>query len=161
MVTSRLSGNCLGRRSRRVGAHPQRYRLQVNQGGSLKKTLFNGALTIKKNNIPILSSVVDAVVFKQVKEQTGGRLRFALSGGAALSRDTQEFLNTSLVSLLQGYGMTESCGMTSILTPEFYKYGTSGGIVPAIECKLAMFLMPVTLPPMTLLRVKCLFAALP
>lgn len=109
---------------------------KVNSSGSLKKNLFNGALTIKKNKVPLLSSIVDSVVFKAVKEQTGGRLRIALSGGAALSKETQEFLNTALVLLLQGYGLTESCGMTAILTPEFYSYGPSGGCVPAVEIKL-------------------------
>ncbi|PWY99700.1 acetyl-CoA synthetase-like protein [Testicularia cyperi] len=109
---------------------------KVNAGGALKKNVFGGAMTIKKNKIPVLSNVVDAVVFKAVKEQTGGRLRIALSGGAALSKETQEFLNTALVTLLQGYGLTESCGMTAILTPEFYSYGPSGGCVPSIEIKL-------------------------
>ncbi|CCF52148.1 hypothetical protein NDA11_003370 [Ustilago hordei] len=109
---------------------------KVNASGSFKQKLFNGALTIKKNKIPLLTSVVDNVVFKAVREQTGGRLRFALCGGAALSRETQEFLNNALVLLLQGYGLTESCGMTAILHPEFYSYGPSGGCVPAIEIKL-------------------------
>ncbi|KAJ1022946.1 hypothetical protein NDA13_004995 [Ustilago tritici] len=109
---------------------------KVNAGGSFKQKLFNGALAIKKNKIPLLTSVVDNVVFKAVREQTGGRLRFALCGGAALSRETQEFLNNALVLLLQGYGLTESCGMTAILHPEFYSYGPSGGCVPAIEIKL-------------------------
>lgn len=109
---------------------------KVNAGGSVKKSVFNGAMTIKKNKLPLLSSVVDSAVFKQVREQTGGRLRIALSGGAALSKETQEFLNNALVTLLQGYGLTESCGMTAILHPDFYSYGPSGGIVPAIEAKL-------------------------
>ncbi|PWN52643.1 acetyl-CoA synthetase-like protein [Violaceomyces palustris] len=109
---------------------------KINQAGPVKKTLFNGAMTIKKNKIPVLSGVVDSVVFKAVKDQTGGRLRLALSGGASLSRETQEFLDTALVTLLQGYGMTESCGMCAILTPEFMQYGSVGVPVPAIEIKL-------------------------
>lgn len=83
---------------------------KVNNSGALKKNMFNGALAIKKNKVPVLSGVVDAVVFKAVKEQTGGRMRLGLSGGAPLSKETQEFLDIALVTLLQGYGMTESCG---------------------------------------------------
>ena len=45
-----------------------------------------------------------------VKQNTGGNLRFVLSGGAAISKETQDFLSTALVTVLQGYGMTESCG---------------------------------------------------
>ncbi|KAN0065927.1 long-chain fatty acid-CoA ligase [Thecaphora frezii] len=103
---------------------------------SIKKTVFNGSMTIKKNKVPVLSGVVDSVIFKAVKEQTGGRLRLALSGGAPLSKETQEFLDVALVTLLQGYGMTESCGMCAILTPEFMQYSSVGVPVPAIEVKL-------------------------
>ncbi|KAE8257679.1 hypothetical protein A4X13_0g2193 [Tilletia indica] len=110
---------------------------KVNAAGGIKKSLFNGAYTLKRNKVPLLSSVADAVVFKAMKEQTGGRLRLALSGGAAISKETQEFLNLTLVQLLQGYGMTESCGMCAILTPEFFtSYGPVGVPVPAIEVKL-------------------------
>ena len=75
---------------------------KVKEGG--KAGLFNAAMTMKRNST-ILGYVADAVVFKKVKEATGGRLKFALSGGAPISRDTQEFLQTALVTMLQGYGM--------------------------------------------------------
>lgn len=94
---------------------------KVNSAGTLKKTLFNGAMSIKKNKIPILSGAMDAIVFKAVKEQTGGRLRLALSGGAPISRETQEFLDVALVTLLQGYGMTESCGYVMRKEPNLQK----------------------------------------
>ena len=118
-LTSNSTKNCLGdlqtfKPSILVGV-PAVFELirkgitsKVNAGGSLKKNIFNASLSIKKNKIPLLTSAVDAIVFKQVKAQTGGRLRLALSGGAPLSRETQEFLDTALVQLLQGYGMTES-----------------------------------------------------
>lgn len=48
-------------------------------------------------------------------------LTSSLLTGAALSRGTQEFLNTTLVTMLQGYGCTETCGMTAILVPGFYQ----------------------------------------
>ncbi|KAK0551234.1 long-chain fatty acid-CoA ligase [Tilletia horrida] len=109
---------------------------KVNASGPLKKNIFGTALSLKKNKVPVLSGLAD-VIFKAVKEQTGGRLRLALSGGAAISKETQEFLNLVMVQMLQGYGMTESCGMCAILTPEFYTtYGTAGVPVPAIEVKL-------------------------
>ena len=75
---------------------------KVHAGGTIKKNVFNGAYTVKKNNVPVLSQLADAVVFSGVKAATGGRLRIAMSGGAALSRETQEFLSTALVTVLQG-----------------------------------------------------------
>ncbi|KAF8632068.1 hypothetical protein AX15_002066 [Amanita polypyramis BW_CC] len=109
---------------------------KVNSSGSFKKSLFNGAIAAKKAGTPIISQVADAVVLSGVRAATGGRLRIALSGGAALSRETQEFLSTALVTLLQGYGMTESCGMCAILPPELMQYSTVGLPVPSTEVKL-------------------------
>lgn len=75
---------------------------KVNKSGTLRKSMFNGALSIKRANVPVLKGVVDSVVFSQVRAQTGGRLRLALSGGSALSAETQEFLSLALVSVIQG-----------------------------------------------------------
>lgn len=109
---------------------------KVNAGGTIKKSVFNAAIAIKQNNIPGLKQVVDAAVLAQVRAATGGRLRLTLSGGAALSRETQEFLSLALVTVLQGYGLTESCGMCTILPPEKMQYGSVGLPVPAQEVKL-------------------------
>ena len=75
---------------------------KVNSSGSLKKSVFNGAMAVKKANVPILADVADSVVLSGVRAATGGRLRLALSGGAALSKETQEFLSVALVTTLQG-----------------------------------------------------------
>ncbi|KJA24888.1 hypothetical protein HYPSUDRAFT_183200 [Hypholoma sublateritium FD-334 SS-4] len=109
---------------------------KVNSGGAVKKSLFNGAMSAKKNNVPVLAQLADSVVLSGVRAATGGKLRLALSGGAAISRETQEFLTTALVTVLQGYGMTESCGMCAILPPELMQYGSVGLPVPSIEVKL-------------------------
>ncbi|CAL1698511.1 unnamed protein product [Somion occarium] len=109
---------------------------QINKGGSLKKGVFNGAMAVKRAGVPGLSQFVDTTVMSQIKSATGGRLRLALSGGAALSRETQEFLTLALVKILQGYGMTESCGMCAILPPELFSYGSVGLPMPSIEVKL-------------------------
>jgi long-chain acyl-CoA synthetase len=128
---------------------------QVNSSGAVRKSMFNGAMTIKKANVPVLKGVVDSVIFAKIRQATGGRLRLALSGGAALSRETQEFLNIALVTIVQGtvsisssdlsalgltnaragYGMTETCGMCTILPPDIMQYGTVGLPAPSIEIK--------------------------
>ncbi|KAK2465148.1 hypothetical protein APHAL10511_002840 [Amanita phalloides] len=109
---------------------------KVNAGGMIRKSVFNGAIAAKKSGIPVVSQLADSVVLAGVRAATGGRLRVALSGGAALSRETQEFLSAALVTLLQGYGMTESCGMCAILPPELMQCGSVGLPVPSIEVKL-------------------------
>lgn len=72
---------------------------KVKEGG--KERIFNAAMSIKRSST-ILGHVADAVVFNKVRVATGGRLRYALSGGAAISTETQEFLQTALVTMLQG-----------------------------------------------------------
>ncbi|KAM6493472.1 long-chain-fatty-acid-CoA-ligase [Amanita muscaria] len=109
---------------------------KVNSSGSLKKNLFHGAFAVKKAGIPILSYLADSIVFSGIRAATGGRLRLALSGGAALSKETQEFFCTTIVTLVQGYGMTESCGMCAVLPPELLQYGAVGLPVASIEVKL-------------------------
>ena len=109
---------------------------KLNEAGAFKKSVFNGAMAVKKAGIPGLTNVVDATVLSAIKNATGGRLRLAMSGGAALSRETQEFLHLALVTMLQGYGMTESCGMCAVLPPEYYQYGSVGLIMPSVEIKL-------------------------
>ncbi len=75
---------------------------KVHSGGAIKKSIFNGAMSAKKNNVPVLAQLADSVVLSGVRAATGGKLRLALSGGAAISRETQEFLSTALVTVLQG-----------------------------------------------------------
>lgn len=109
---------------------------KVSSGPAIARAFFKGGYAAKKNKIPILSGAADAIVFSKVKAQTGGRLRLALSGGAAIHKDTQQFLEIALVSVLQGYGLTETVGMCAILTPELMQYGCVGVPVPAVEVKL-------------------------
>jgi long-chain acyl-CoA synthetase len=76
-------------------------------------------------------------VFKKIQDGTGGRLKLALSGGAPMAAETQEFLNITLCTILQGYGMTESCGSIA-LQPVSDKsvYGIVGSPFPSCEVKL-------------------------
>ncbi|KAK0216304.1 long-chain-fatty-acid-CoA-ligase [Armillaria fumosa] len=109
---------------------------KVNAGGAVTRFVFNAAVSLRKNNVPVLGYLADTVVLGGVRAATGGRLRVALSGGAAISKETQEFLNVALMCLLQGYGMTESCGMCAVLPPECIRYEAVGLPMPSIEIKL-------------------------
>jgi len=109
---------------------------KVKAGGSVKETLFNTAMSAKTFSKTLFGGITDAVVFKQVKQATGGKLKYAMSGGAPISQSTQQFLMTCLVTTIQGYGLTESCGMCAILPPSHPRYHSVGVPVPSIEVKL-------------------------
>jgi long-chain acyl-CoA synthetase len=75
---------------------------KVDASGFLRKSIFNGAMAAKKANVPGLRQLADTIVFDNIKQATGGQLRLAMSGGAALSKETQEVLSVALVTILQG-----------------------------------------------------------
>lgn len=108
---------------------------KVGQSSALKQKIFHTALSVKEKKVPLLKALADKV-FKAVRDQTGGRLRFALSGGAAISSATQAFIQNCLVTIVQGYGMTESSAMCSIATPVYNSMNSVGVVSPAIEVKL-------------------------
>ncbi|GAA5831861.1 hypothetical protein JCM3766R1_000130 [Sporobolomyces carnicolor] len=111
---------------------------KVAAGGALKSKVFNLAMSAKKlgGNGSILGNIADAVVFKNVKSATGGKLKYALNGGASISLATHEFLVNALVTVIQGYGLTETIGMAALLPPSIFEYGTVGVPVPSAEYKL-------------------------
>lgn len=113
---------------------------KVDQGGVIKKTLFNVAMKAKnaaqEKQLPGIIGLSDALVFNRVKAATGGRLRTIFSGGGALSPVTQRFLSAALVQMIQGYGLTEGTAMACLLHPSWPTPGSVGGPVPGVEIKL-------------------------
>lgn len=111
---------------------------KVHAGGALKTKIFNLAMSAKKlgGTGSFLGNIADSVVFKNVKSATGGKLKYALNGGAPISLATHEFLVNALVTIIQGYGLTESTAMAGLLPPSIFEYGTVGCPVPSAEFKL-------------------------
>ncbi|XVF22048.1 hypothetical protein REPUB_Repub12eG0140500 [Reevesia pubescens] len=65
------------------------------------------------------SPLADLLAFRKVKAKLGGRLRLLLSGGAPLSSEVEEFLRvTCCAFVVQGYGLTETCGAATIGFPD-------------------------------------------
>lgn len=56
------------------------------------------------------AGVLDNVVFKKVKDATGGRLRICMSGGGPISKETQNFISMAIAPMIVGYGLTETTG---------------------------------------------------
>ncbi|KAF9474999.1 long-chain-fatty-acid-CoA-ligase [Pholiota conissans] len=113
---------------------------KVNSSGLLVRSAFAVSLKLKKYvgpYIPGVNWVIDNTVLKTLRETMGGAITFAANGGAAMSRDTLEFFNTAVMTLIVGYGLTESCGMCAFLPPELASaIGAVGVPGPCIEIKL-------------------------
>ncbi|KAL6500232.1 Long-chain-fatty-acid--CoA ligase 2 (Long-chain acyl-CoA synthetase 2) (Fatty acid activator 2) [Orobanche hederae] len=84
------------------------------------------------------SLLADLLAFGKVKNRLGGRLRLIVSGGAALSSEVEEFLRvTSCAFVVQGYGLTESCGLSTLGFPdEMCMIGTVGAAFVYTEIRL-------------------------
>jgi long-chain acyl-CoA synthetase len=67
----------------------------------------------------------------------GGRMKMCCAGGAALPDYVNEFFARHGVTLVQGYGLTESSPVISTGTPEHHRVGTVGKAIPGVEVKIA------------------------
>lgn len=91
---------------------------------------FSPALSIKH-------SLAEKLVFKKLKEKTGGSLRFFISGGAALPRELGEFFEAVGILIIEGYGLTESSPVIAANRLDDYKFGTVGKPFPGVEIRIA------------------------
>jgi len=77
------------------------------------------------------------LVFSKLHAALGGRLRWAVSGGAPLSRDIAEFFHAAGILILEGYGLTETCPVLTFNSPDRFKFGSVGRALPGVELKIA------------------------
>ncbi|MCB0365145.1 MAG: long-chain fatty acid--CoA ligase [Bdellovibrionaceae bacterium] len=121
-----------------VEAHPLRHRL-FNWAVGTGKRVSSSRLHRQPLSSLDLAQFVAAkqLVFAPLKEKLGGRLRFALSGGAPLSREIAEFFHAADILLLEGYGLTETTAAVTVNTPMAYCFGTVGKAFGDVEVKIA------------------------
>lgn len=81
--------------------------------------------------------LADRLVLQKVRALLGGRLRFFVSGGAALSKDTAEFFHALGILILEGYGLTETSPVISVNRPQEYRFGAVGKPIPGVQVRIA------------------------
>ena len=122
----------------------------VQEGSSLKQKIFHWGVSVgsavssaiqqgKKPSaiLQLQQNIADKLVFAKLKEATGGRLRFFVSGGAALPQSIAEFFHAAGILILEGYGLTETSPVISLNHPGKWKFGTVGPQVSGIEVQIA------------------------
>jgi long-chain acyl-CoA synthetase len=118
--------------------------------GGLKRRLFDWAIGVARQRGALLpdgkplpwlleqqSRLADALVFKRLREAVGGRLRFAVSGGAPLHADAGRFFFGLGLPILEGYGLTETAPVLSVMPLERIRFGTVGPPLPNVELQIA------------------------
>ncbi|MYC77868.1 long-chain fatty acid--CoA ligase [Candidatus Poribacteria bacterium] len=122
----------------------------VQEGSPIKQKIFHWGVSvgssvssaIQKGKKPsailqLQQNIADKLVFAKLKAATGGRLRFFVSGGAALPQSIAEFFHAAGILILEGYGLTETSPVISMNHPAQWKFGTVGVPVPGVEVHIA------------------------
>jgi len=81
--------------------------------------------------------IADRLVLSRIRDRFGGRLRFFISGAAALSTEIAEWFDAVGLPVLEGYGLTETCATTFFNRPGRPEYGTVGLPLPGTDVALA------------------------
>ena len=122
----------------------------VEAGPPAKRGIFRWALGVgrevsrrKQQGRPIPAGlalrrrVAHKLVFAKLQAALGGRLVWAVSGGAPLSREIAEFFHAAGVLVLEGYGLTETCPVATFNRPDRYRLGSVGQATPGVELRIA------------------------
>lgn len=118
--------------------------------GGLKKTMFDWAVgvgvqasRVKQTGAtvsPLLAAqykLADKLVLSKIRDRFGGRLRFFISGSAALDREIAQWFDAIGIVVLEGYGLTETSAASTLNRPSAYRFGTVGWTLPQTEVKIA------------------------
>ena len=81
-------------------------------------------------------AVADKLVFSKLKARLGGRMRFMISGSAKLSRQVQEWFYSADITIVEGFGATETAAITFLNLPDRPRFGTVGPVIPGLQTKL-------------------------
>ena len=127
-----------------------RITMMMAQEGGLKEKLFQWATGVGARAAELRAqggeptgllaaqyALADRLVLHKVRERFGGRVRFFISGSAALNKDVAAWFNSVGLLILEGYGLTETSAASFVNRPSAYALGSVGWPLPGTEVKLA------------------------
>ncbi|AMW10574.1 long-chain fatty acid--CoA ligase [Streptomyces qaidamensis] len=82
-------------------------------------------------------ALYDLLVYRRIRKELGGRLRYAISGGSPLDRDLNLFFYAAGILIYEGYGLTETTAAATIVPPLDPRPGTVGLPVPGTAVRIA------------------------
>ncbi|MFM9904457.1 MAG: AMP-dependent synthetase/ligase [Pyrinomonadaceae bacterium] len=128
----------------------ERARLKAAQSGRINELIFDWAIDVAKEfanakesgqtislALTAKHSVADKIVFSKLREFFGGRLRFCITGGAALPDEIFLIFTGAGISIMQGYGLTETSPVVSSNNPSAIRVGTVGKPIRNVQVRIA------------------------
>jgi long-chain acyl-CoA synthetase len=122
----------------------------IQAEGGVKARLFAWAFGVgrkvaalrreRRSPGPVLRAqhaVADRLVLAKLRARFGGRVRYFVSGSAALSRDVAEWFHAAGLVILEGYGLTETSAASFVNRPDSFRFGTVGPPLPGTEVRIA------------------------
>lgn len=83
-----------------------------------------------------LVGLFDTLVFKKIRENFGGELKFFIGGGALLDKDLQKYYYALGIPMFQGYGLSEATPVISTNGPRRHEFGSSGVLVRPLKLRI-------------------------
>jgi long-chain acyl-CoA synthetase len=119
-------------------------------GSPLKRRVFDWAIATGRAHgeyrlrsesppfgLDLKYKIATALVFKKLHQRLGGELRFFVSGSAPLGKEIADFFWAAGITILEGYGLTETSPVISVNQPGRIKFGTVGPPIPGVEVEIA------------------------
>lgn len=115
---------------------------RIGEAGGVKKAVAGWALGVgeryelSSDSSGIFRSelaIADRILFRKWREALGGRVRYVISGGAALSAKLTNLFGAAGINVLQGYGLTETSPVITFNRPDRNRAGTVGEPIPGVE----------------------------
>lgn len=123
---------------------------QVHSSSIIKQSLFSWACKVgsaysraKRDAQPppvglsLQYLLASRLVFKKIHNRLGGRIRFAVSGGAPLAGEIAEFFYAAGIPILEGYGLTETTAAVNVVRLNNVEFGVVGRLIEGAEEKIA------------------------
>ncbi|MBX5484183.1 MAG: long-chain fatty acid--CoA ligase [Myxococcaceae bacterium] len=114
----------------------------------IKRALFERGMAVAKARkkleaegrhsalLDLQHAFFDRVVFSKVRARFGGRLQYAFSGGAAMTREVAEFIDNLGIMVYEGYGLTETSPIATANYPGNRKIGSVGKPIPGTRVEI-------------------------
>lgn len=122
----------------------------INSAPKIRQKLFYWALNLGRQYsnkvinkekpsflLKLKHKIADKLIYSKVKARFGGKIKFFVSGGAPLSKQLAEFFAAVDITILEGYGLTETSPVLTVNSPTNLRFGSVGKTLFNVQVKIA------------------------